>query len=172
MGGRFFGQKHSCLTFGENGSTTGSRSVEIGDEVFSFAFGNGSFDLVERGSKLFERSFQFFRVGEEDIVPHLWRRGCDAREVSKAAGRQLGEIARRMRTFERCQHERIGNRVRQVRGERENRVVLRGRKNHDARADPPPQRLDETHAARRRAFVRREQGVSVAEEVGSCVFDA
>ncbi len=128
MGGRFFGQKHSCLTFGENGSTTGSRSVEIGDEVFSFAFGNGSFDLVERGSKLFERSFQFFRVGEEDIVPHLWRRGCDAREVSKAAGRQLGEIARRMRTFERCQHERIGNRVRQVRGERENRVVLRVRR--------------------------------------------
>lgn len=160
------------MTFGKDGFTTCSRALEKGDEFLSSSFRDGSFDFVERVSKLLQRSFQFFGVCEEDIVPHLRRRGCDAREVSKASGRELGEFALAVRTFQRSKHERVGDRVRQVRGERENRVVSVGRKNHDARTDSLPQRLDKTHAAGSRAFGRSEDGVSVVEEVRSRVFGA
>ena len=80
-------------------------------------------------------------VGEEHVAPHGRIGRGDAGEIAKAAGREFEHFrARDFRQFIRRADDRVGDQMRQVAGDRQHQVVVRGRHGFDVGAEQPPER--------------------------------
>ena len=106
-------------------------------------------------------------VGQRDVAPHHRRRGRDAREVAKAAGREAERIVRLVSLLAHRVHQRVSRQMRQMTDGGEEGVVIPGVHRRHPRSRGAPHRLHQGRCILRRLPGRRQHAPVAGEQVGA-----
>ena len=116
-----------------------------GEPVLQFVAFAAPDGALQRGQILAEALQQFehgLAVGQKDVAPHDRIGGGDAGKVAKTAGRIGDDLGLQiLAEFGRGADDRIGDQMRQMRGDRQHLVVVIGRHRRDPHSGQFPQRF-------------------------------